>query len=38
VLERIVEELETLSSTVKEIKNSPTGRYTIKIDEKTKKV
>lgn len=37
VLERIVEELETLSSTVKKIKNSPTGRYTIKIDEKTKK-
>lgn len=37
VLERIVEELESLSSAVKKIKNSPTGKYTIKIDEKIKK-
>ncbi len=37
VLERIAEELESLASTVNKMKNSATGKYTIKIDEKVKK-
>lgn len=37
VLERIAKELESLSSAVNKMKNSPIGKYSIKIDEKTKK-